>query len=649
MTLQLVKRLVISVTPTALHPALAVAGRVGRLLWRNLLRPWAVVRLVRSRGLRTTVSLLYDRIAGFSGKLGYDYWVEQYDSLSDDDVAAIRADIQALPERPLISVVMPVYNTPAAWLERAILSVCGQFYPNWELCIADDASTAPHVRPLLERAAGLDARIKVTFRRRNGHIAAASNDALALATGAFVALLDHDDELAPHALYMVAREIVDHPATDIVYSDEDKLDADGRRCEPYFKPDWDPDLFLGQNYLNHLTVYRRELLDKVGGFRGGFDGSQDYDLALRATECCAPERIRHIPHVLYHWRIGSGAVTFSSTQRDTAVDAARRAIAEALQRRSLPGKVTTAPGAETYNRVIWPVPDMAPLVSLLVPTRDRLSLIRQCVDGLLRRTDYPNLEVLILDNDSHEPDTLCYFDTVQEDPRVRVVPCPGPFNFSAINNRGVGVAKGEIIGLVNNDIDVIEPGWLREMVGHACRPEVGAVGAKLLYGDDSIQHAGVLLGFGGVAGHWYKFAPRHAPGVFGRLRLVQNLSACTAACLVLRRSVYEEVGGLDEANLAVAFNDVDFCLKIRERGYVIVWTPHAELYHLESVSRGDDNAPEHRDRFQAEVQFMRARWGALLDTDPYYNPNLTLDSQYPGLAFPPRVTRPWRNGEVLQR
>lgn len=638
MTRQVVHRLVAFVFPSVLHPALAAAARWGQLLYRHLRRPKALLALVRKRGLRASLSLLRDQSATLSG---YHDWIKRYDTLSVADIAAIRADIANFTDRPFISVLMPVYNAPAEWLERAIGSVRDQIYPDWELCIVDDASTAPYIRPILEEARRRDPRIKVMFRPVNGHIATASNDALALASGTAVALLDHDDELAPQALYMVARELIAHPEALILYSDEDKLDARGRRGDPYFKPDWDADLFLGQNYLNHLSIYRRSLLVELGGFRAGFEGSQDYDLALRATEHASPEQIRHIPHILYHWRIGGGAPTFSTTQRDRAVDAARRAIAEALRRRGLAARV--ASGAGSYHRILWPVPEPAPLVSLLVPTRDRVPLLRQCVEGLLNRTDYPNLEILILDNDSRQAETLRYFETLQKDSRVRVLPCPGPFNISVLHNRGVEAARGEFIGLINDGLKVIDADWLREMIGHASRPEVGAVGAKLLHADDRLRHAGMVLGLGGVAGDRYKFASRNAAGSFGRLRLVQNLSACSAACLVLRRAVYGEVGGLDEVNLANAFRDVDFCLKLRERGYRIIWTPYAELYHLEPVLHENDSIPE----CQAEIRFMRQRWGDLLEADPYYNPNLAFDSLHPALAFPPRALRPWRHDETV--
>lgn len=615
---------------------LAVARGTLRLAWRHRRDFHKLIFYVRVNGLRKALNRVRSSLRWFEGSDRYTDWVAAYDTLTPAHLRKYRALAEGLARKPVISVVMPVYDTPAELLEKAIASVREQVYPHWQLCIADDASPSPHVADILRAAAAADQRIRVTFRECNGHIAAASNSALALASGDYVALLDHDDELRPHTLCLVAAEINARPNADILYTDEDKLDEDGRRVDPYFKPDWDPELFLGQNYLNHLTVYRRALVEAVGGFREGFEGSQDYDLALRVIEQSGPDRIRHIPHVLYHWRIQLGAATFSSTNRDRAAEAARRAAAEHLERTGSPARVVAGAGA--FQRIIHPLPEPPPLVSLLVPTRDAVGLVRQCVDGLLHGTDYDNIEVLILDNDSREPETLAYFQEVQQqDPRVRVLPQPGPFNFSAINNAGVAAARGAVIGFINNDIKVIGPGWLREMVSHAVRPEVGAVGAKLLYGDDTIQHGGVILGIGGVGGHAHRRLPADHPGPFSRLMLTQSFSAVTAACLVMRKQLFNQVGGFNARHLAVAFNDVDLCLKLRARGLRVVWTPHAELYHLESVSRGGDLDVGKRDRFREESLYMRETWGALLDADPFYNPNLTLHAMDYGLAFPPRL------------
>jgi GT2 family glycosyltransferase len=571
---------------------------------------------------------------------GYQDWVTLFDTLADDDVAAIRAHIAAMTAPPLISVLMPVYNPDPVHLAAALDSVLGQIYPHWELCIADDASTDPAVQRLLADYAGRDRRIRLVTRPVNGHISAASNSALELATGEFTALLDHDDLLPAHALYRVAAELELHGETDLIYSDEDKIDDDGRRHEPHFKSDWNPELFLSQNMISHLGVYRTELMRRAGGFRLGFEGSQDWDLALRVAELGTPARIRHIPHILYHWRVYRTSGSFSTDHAAKAAEAGRRAVAEHLERTGQGG--TVVPGLAGYNRVRRELPDPAPQVSLIVPTRDRVELLRNCIDGLLHRTDYPDLEILIVDNASVEPATLAFFDTLAAEPRVRILRQDGPFNFSALNNHAVTQATGSLIGFINNDIEVIEPGWLAEMVSHAARPGVGAVGAKLLYADGKIQHAGVILGVLGVAGHTHKGFNRHDYGYFARLQLCQNLSCVTAACMVMPKALFERLGGFDARNLAIAFNDVDLCIRIRQEGHQVIWTPYAELFHLESASRGSDLTPENRDRFAAEVKYMLDRWGDVLRSDPYYNPNLSLDATDFSLAGTPRVTRPWQ-------
>jgi len=575
----------------------------------------------------------------------YQIWVERYDTLSHEDEAAIRNHIDHLSKHPLISVLMPVYNTDPTFLRKALDSVLCQLYPFWELCIADDASTHPEIREIIAEYARQDRRIKVEFRSTNGHISAASNSALALVTGEYLALLDHDDELSPHALYMVAVELNEHPEADIIYSDEDRIDENGKRSEPHFKPEWNLELFHSYNVINHLGVYRASLVHSLGGFREGYEGSQDYDLALRIVDSTREDRIRHIPRVLYHWR--AIASTFSTTNLHDAVEAGRRALAEHFERRG--EKVSLVEGRKPYiTRVIRPVPHPPPLVSLIIPTRDRFELLRTCVEGLLHRTDYPNMEILIVDNESQELETLRYFQSLRGNPRVKILEVPGPFNFSALNNLAVAAAAGEIIGFINNDIEVIEPNWLTELVGQVAQRGVGAVGAKLLYLDGRIQHAGVIVGLGGVAGHSHKYFPRSDFGYFCRLQLTYNVSCVTAACMLMPRKVFQEVHGFDEVNLTVAFNDVDLCLKIREAGYSIVWTPYAELYHHESASRGSDEAPEKIERATQEKEYMKQHWGDMLQNDPFYSPNLTYDYENYGLAFPPRVYKPWRQCASLR-
>lgn len=551
----------------------------------------------------------------------YTDWLARQPELTTEQANAC---LSAFEFQPTVSILLPVYNSDPGYLTACLDSVLAQRYPHWQLCIADDASTDPGVSVLLADYVEHDPRIHVVTRETNGHICAASNSALALAEGEFVALLDHDDLLVPEALLEIAKALQTNPEAGLLYSDEDKLDEQGTRFDPHFKPGWNPDLLLSQNYISHLGVYRTELVREVGGFREGYEGSQDHDLVLRVTAALPAEQIVHIPKVLYHWRAAEGSTAMNSAQKDYTAEAGLKAVQSAVACHTPAAKVEHGHFANTY-RVRWPLPTPAPLVSLLIPTRDRVEILKPCVDAILERTDYRNFELLILDNGSTCEKTLAYMQEVaKRDPRVSVLSWEHPFNYSAINNFGARQAKGEIIGLVNNDIEPINDDWLTEMVSQVCRPQVGCVGAKLYYPNDLIQHGGVILGLGGVAGHSHKYFPRSHPGYFCRLHLIHNLSAVTAACLLLRKSVFEQVGGLNEEHLTVAFNDVDLCLKVREAGYRNLWTPYAELYHHESISRGADDNAKKRARAAGEVAYMRETWAAQLDNDPAYNPNLTL-------------------------
>ena len=532
------------------------------------------------------------RLAPAGKEPSHDYaaWVARHDSFSSEDRRRLREQARALPARPLISVVMPVYNTPSEWLVKAIDSVRRQFYPFWEFCIADDNSPAPHVKEILRRYEQLDARIKVVYRAQNGHISAATNSALAIATGEFVALLDHDDEIAPHALYKIAERLNEQPGLRMIYSDEDKIDPDGQRRDPYFKPDWNYDLFLGQNMFSHLGVYRRDLLTKIGGFQVGLEGSQDYDLALRCLEQVAPQEIGHIPHILYHWRMIPGSTSVGGDEKPYAREAARRAIGQHLDRLGQGATVEQNPWLADFHRVRRPLPSPPPEVVIIIPTRDGAEVLRVCIESILERTDYPNYRILVVDNGSTEQATFDYFQECSGRMRDRfeVLNYPGEFNFSAINNFAVRETGSPLLCLLNNDIEVLGAGWLTELASQAMRPDVGAAGARLLYPDGTLQHAGIIIGLGAdrTAGHAHHRLPGLAFGHFGRAKLIQQFSAVTAACMVLRRETFEEVGGFDETNFPVGLNDVDLCLRLRERGYLIIWTPFAELRHHESYSRG---------------------------------------------------------------
>lgn len=568
----------------------------------------------------------------------YAEWIARYDTLTEIDRTAIQNHISTFKKLPLISVVMPTYNSPETFLIEAIESVRSQIYIHWELCIADDASSAPHIRRILEKYSAKDPRIKVCFRERNGHISAASNSALDLATGEFVALLDHDDEISEHALYWIASEILAHPNADLIYSDEDKIDEKGRRFDPNFKPDWNPELLLGQNYICHLGAYRREKILKIGGFREELEGAQDWDMVLRFTEDLNPDNIRHIPAVLYHWRSIPTSTAGSMGAKSYATQAQVRSLTEALARR---GEDATV---ESICEGTYWLPHFKvrgePLVSVIIPTRNGLDLLRRCIDSL-GGTEYTNIEVIIVDNQSDDQDTIAYLSQIGRKPNFRVLPFNQPFDFAALHNWAVPQAKGEFLCLLNNDTEVISPSWLTDMIAVAQRPGIGAVGAKLLYPDGSIQHGGIILGIGGVAGHAHKGFLGTSYGYFGRAALLQSYSAVTGACLLIEKIKWDEIGGMD-TNLSVAFNDVDLCLRLREKGLRNIVAPGALLSHHESKTRGFDTHGKKLIRFAKENLYMQWRWGAVLDCDPAYNPNLSLIAEDFSLAWPPRLHAPWK-------
>ncbi len=563
----------------------------------------------------------------------YPEWIKRFATI---DAVALRRDLRQIREQPLVSILVPVYNPDLDLLEAAITSVRNQIYERWELCLADDASDDPQVRTRLETAAANEPRIKLIFREKNGHIAACTNSALQLATGAWCALLDQDDLLTEDALAQFALELDRHPDAGLIYSDEDKIDESGARSSPYFKPDWNPDLFLGQNFINHLGLYRTELVRQVGGFREGFEGSQDYDLVLRCLEQLEAKQIRHIPRVLYHWRMVAGSVAAAPDAKPYAREAARRAIAEHLERQGIAGKVEASPENLEQHRVVYSLGGKIPLVSIIVPFRDRLELLERCLESIRAKTDYPNFEFVLVDNGSREKKTLGFLQDLEGADGARVLRDDGPFNFSRLTNKGAAAARGEILLFLNNDIEATEPGWLREMVSQATRPEVGAVGARLWFPDGTLQHGGVIVGLGGVAGHVFPHLKRGRGGYFSRAHLAHNVSAVTGACLAVRKEVFETVGPFDETNLSVSFNDTDFCLRLQVAGFRNVWTPFANLIHAESASRGHQPTRKEQAHFVKEATFMQQKWGYELLHDPSYNPNLSLNLPGFELAVPPR-------------
>jgi glycosyltransferase involved in cell wall biosynthesis len=538
----------------------------------------------------------------------YRRWVKEH-TPGPAELQSMRAEGEAMTDGPLISVLTPVYDVDERWLRACIASVRNQAYPRWELCLVDDASPSPHVARVLEEEAKQDARVRFQRRQRNGGIATASNDALAMARGEYVALLDHDDELAPEALLEVARRVIADPGLDLVYSDEDKLDSAGRRIGAFFKPDWSPELLRSMNYVCHLGVYRRRILEELGGFRPGFDGSQDYDLVLRFTE--RTNRIAHVPAVLYRWRQIPGSVAGSGQAKPYAYEAGRRALEESVARCGEKAEVIQLkPGRYRVRYAI----EGDPLVSVIIPTKDHPRLLAACLDSLDHTCAGRSLEILVVDNGSSSPKALRQLEEVAR--RHRVIRDPSPFNWAALNNRAAHQARGDYLLFLNDDVEALEPGWLDAMLEQAQRPDVGAVGAKLLFPGGTIQHAGVVLGLGGAAGHLFTGSPGHRPGYFDLANVVREVSAVTGACMLVSRRLFEEVGGFDE-KLGVAYNDTDFCIRLLQLGRRNLFTAHATLMHRESATRGNLHPAE-------DEREMRRKWGHLLAADPWYNRNLSL-------------------------
>ena len=571
------------------------------------------------------------------GEDPYHGWLRLYDPTDKAAMAALGQKIEDLGITTTFSVVMPVYNPPLDYLRQAIESVQAQVYPHWEICIADDASPNAAVRELLTELAAQDPRIKLVFREKNGHISAATNSALEIATGDYIALMDNDDLLPPHALAYMALAAHQHPQAGLIYSDEDKVTEDNVRQAPYFKCQFNYELFLSQNMISHFGVYRRSVLEEIGGFRVGYEGAQDWDLALRVIEKVGPENIVHVPRVLYHWRIFPGSTALALEEKDYALKAQIESITSHLQRIGKPDtQVYPAPGIPGLLRIKHRLPDPLPLVSIVIPTRDRVELLSMCVNSILEKTAYPHYQIVVVDNGSTDEKALAYLDSIAKDERVKVIRADIPFNYSALNNLGVAQTDGEYLVLMNNDIEITQTDWLEEMLAFACQPDIGCVGAQLWYPNNTLQHGGVVLGIGGVASHAHKGIPRGNFGYFGRASAHQMFSAVTAACLMIRKSTYQAVDGFDET-LKVAYNDVDFCLKVRAQGLRNLYNPFASFIHHESASRGSDQEGSNQQRLAAEAAIMKQRWGALIADDPAYSPNLTLLGDDFSMAWPSRV------------
>jgi O-antigen biosynthesis protein len=546
----------------------------------------------------------------------YRRWIRKYEP-SATELARQRE--AKFPRTPKLSLVVPVYNPPVAFLEALIQSVVGQTYSNWELCLAD-AGTSPEVRTMLQTWAAKEARLRVTTLTENAGIAGNTNAAIALATGDFVSFADHDDTLAPFALHEVVKAINAHPEAEFFYSDEDKLDSAGERCEPYFKPDWSPETLRSRNYICHLTTLKRSLVTQLGGIRTGFDGAQDYDMVLRASELA--KGIIHIPHVLYHWRMHAASTASNKASKSYAFDNGKRALSEHLARLGVDAAVHDGPTLGMYQ-VIYHLRTQ-PLVTVIVPNKDHPEMLKRCIDSLAK-SSYANYELLVVENGSKNPETFAFYETLAGQPHIRLLTWDKPFNYASVNNFAASQAKGELVLFLNNDIESISPDWLEALVKMAVQPGVGAVGAKLYYADDTIQHAGIVVGLGGIAGHTHLNYPRNASGHMQRLAFTQNVAAVTGACLLTKKKVFDEVGGFDEG-FVLAFNDVDLCLQILQKGHRIVWTPDVELYHLESKTRGYEDTEEKQKRFKREIDLFQLKWGEFLKKgDPYYSRHFRLD------------------------
>lgn len=587
------------------------AGRAG-LVWTNLLNNL-------QNGYENSAKLRIQRLSGND----YAAFIARYDTLTASGIRKIRCQNRALARQPLFSIIMPLHEVIPSQLNASFVSINEQLYGNWELIVACPPGLNDSALAAVRTMASKDPRIKVVLldpdRNQVVETADLLNCALAEAQGEWVVRVNPHDCLSKHSIFHLVAECNNFPEALFIYGDDDNINIDGQRTAPRFKPDWNPDLLMSHDYIGNPAAYLRKRLIELGGYANGFEGAEGYELSLRYLKALPDYRIRHVSKVLYHQHTQASHV--QSVQ--LAHNAGRLALERYLEGSSIAVDNGVAP---TLYRIRHPLPLPPPLVSIIVPTRDKVNLLRACVQSIQQKTNYSNWELLIVDNGSVEPETHAYFDTLN-DSRIRVLRYDAPFNYSAINNYAATQAKGEVLALLNNDIEVISDDWLSEMVSHAIRPEIGAVGAKLFYPDGTVQHAGVVLGIGGVAGHVHRFLAGDAPGYCHRAVLTQNLSAVTGACLVVRKKPYQEVGGLNEEHLHVAFNDIDFCLKLVAAGYKNVFTPFALLYHHESVSRGLDDTPEKKAIFSREFGYMKRYWQNRLQSDFAYNKNLTFDAE----------------------
>ena len=571
--------------------------------------------------IKKIISIMINPVRFFQNKKLRDYktWIVKNEPNNEEleNQSKIKFKYQ-----PKISIIVPLYNTKEKFFKELINCLKNQTYSNWELCLADGSPTQ---NKKLEKYYIDDERIKYKFLNQNNGISKNTNEALKMVTGEFIALLDHDDVLPKFALYEIVKCINENPNVEFIYTDEDKISKKGKRFDPYFKTNFAIDTLRSQNYICHLSVFKKEVMDKLKGFRKEFDGAQDYDIFLRMSEIVDYKNIIHIPKILYHWRVHKESTSKASEAKPWAFDAGTKAIESHIKRMNLKGTVEKGLALGTY-KVEYKL-NKKPKVSILIPNKDSISDLKICINSILEKTTYKNYEIVIIENNSENKETFDYYEELKKDTRIKIVEYKEKgFNYSKIINYGVRNSDGEFILQLNNDTELITSNWLELMLGFCMQERIGAVGVKLLYPDESVQHAGVLLGMGGIAGHYFKFINRYETGYFSRALTIQNITAVTAACMITKREIFEKVGYMNE-ELEVAFNDIDFCLKIRKAGYDIIYNPYIELWHYESKTRGEENTPEKVKRFNNEIDIFKKYWQKELDNgDPYYNINLRLDN-----------------------
>ena len=526
---------------------------------------------------------------------------------------------ELLEYNPLISFVIPVYNIEKKLLVECLDSIINQTYKNIEICIADDCSTNQETIDVLKEYEKKYDNIKVVYRKENGHISVASNTALEITTGEYIAMMDDDDVIPPNAIYEMVKVLNQDRSIDMIYTDEDKINIEGKRCDPHFKSDYAPDTLLSVNYFCHFTLLRTSIFKKIGGWKKGYEGAQDWDLFLRFVE--KAKNIYHLPKLLYSWRMIQGSASMGVSNKKYSIDTAKKALEAALERRNIPGIVHQHDKVPYYW--IEYKYEKEPMISIIIPTKDYASTLDQCIKSIYTKTTYKNFEIIIVDNRSEKEETFELFDQYKKEYKnLRIIKADMEFNYSKINNLAVKQAKGDYIVLLNNDTELITPNWLELLVGYAMQKHIGAVGVKLIYPDETIQHGGVIGGLGGIAGHCFINEQRENPGIYGRLSVPYNYSAVTAACLMVEKKKFLEVKGLTE-DLKVAFNDVDFCFKLLQKDYYNLMVPMVELYHFESKTRGLEDTEEKQERFAQEIKYMREKWKKYIENDPMYNKNLS--------------------------